>query len=58
VDVIDAEPAKAGDVVFPLPIRETEEVLMVYVPAGNVAPLSVRASVVTVRLTLPVIAAE
>ena len=56
VEVMDAEPAKFGDNVGPLPDSLAEEVVMVYVPTGRRCPLSVSASAGTVRAieTLPV----
>ena len=58
VAVIDAEPEKFGDVVCPLPDRVAEDVVIVYVPAGSVWPLSIRLSVVSVIEPLPITVAE
>ena len=42
VAVIEADPAKLGDEVVPLPESVAELVVIVYVPAGRAWPLSVR----------------
>ncbi len=56
VAVIEADPAKLGDEVVPLPESVAELVVIVYVPAGRAWPLSVRAPAGTVSVieTLPV----
>ena len=54
--MIEADPAKLGDELVPLPDSVAEVVVIVYVPAGRVWPLSVKRPSVTVSVieTLPV----
>ena len=56
VAVMEADPAKFGEEVVPLPESVAELVVIVYVPAGRAWPLSVRtpAGTVSVIETLPV----
>ena len=54
--VIEADPAKFGEAVVPLPEKVAELVVIVYVPAGRAWPLSVMAPAGTVNVieTFPV----
>ena len=58
VALMDTVPEKFGDEDCPLPVRVAELVVIVYVPAGSVWPLSVRPSVVSVMETFPATVAE
>ena len=56
--VIDADPEKFGEMSARCLEVAAEEVVIVYVPAGSVMPLSVNPSVVSVIATSPETVAE